>query len=192
MFLCHFPSPGAAAKLPQKPGSYPAPCPVEPGLSSPAGKFPPRRSPGFAWPLQVQSSIGVWGGQGRGMGKQGLSIVGGSSSSPIVVSLENHSGRPFDGLRANGVRDSTRINDRPCMGKYRSYSGGFSCETRADTQWDRGRHTGLPLPFRMSIPPETKPYGRGKAGQSRFWLVGGLLFRQETSEIGTLPSGEAI
>ena len=30
MFLCHFPSPA----LLRKPGSYPAPCPAEPGLSS--------------------------------------------------------------------------------------------------------------------------------------------------------------
>jgi len=45
---------------------------------------------------------------------QGLSIVGGNSSSPFVVSLENHSGRPFDGIRANGGRDSTKIIERPC------------------------------------------------------------------------------
>ena len=68
MFLCHFPSPGAAVKLPQEPGRYPAPCPVEPGLSSPARSPPPRRSPSPARPLQIQSSIGVWGGQGRERG----------------------------------------------------------------------------------------------------------------------------
>ncbi|SVD61981.1 uncharacterized protein METZ01_LOCUS414835, partial [marine metagenome] len=34
-FLCHFPSPSAASLPAKKPGSYPAPCPVEPGLSSP-------------------------------------------------------------------------------------------------------------------------------------------------------------
>ena len=37
MFLCHFPSPATVAKPAQKPGRYPAPCPEEPGLSSPAG-----------------------------------------------------------------------------------------------------------------------------------------------------------
>ena len=42
MFLCHFPSPATARKPPPKPGRYPAPCPVEPGLSSPAGIAPHR------------------------------------------------------------------------------------------------------------------------------------------------------
>ena len=42
MFLCHFPSPAAARKPPPKPGRYPAPCPVEPGLSSPARIAPHR------------------------------------------------------------------------------------------------------------------------------------------------------
>ncbi len=65
MFLCHFPSPGATVKLPRKPGGYPAPCPEEPGLSSPARFPPPRRSPGSARPLQAQSSIPPRGGQGR-------------------------------------------------------------------------------------------------------------------------------
>ncbi len=68
MFLCHFPSPGAAVKPPQKPGRYPAPCPEEPGLSSPAEFPPPRRSPGPAQPLQVQSSIRPQGGQGSHSG----------------------------------------------------------------------------------------------------------------------------
>ena len=46
MFLCHFPS---SAFL-QNPGSYPAPCPVEPGLSSLPNK-PERRSPSLPNPL---------------------------------------------------------------------------------------------------------------------------------------------
>ena len=36
MFLCHFPSPATLSLTPQKPGSYPALCPLEPGLSSPS------------------------------------------------------------------------------------------------------------------------------------------------------------
>ncbi len=46
---------------------------------------------------------------------QGLSIVGGNSSSPFVMSLESHSGRPFDGLRANGGRDSTTMIEIPWL-----------------------------------------------------------------------------
>ena len=36
VFLCHFPSPTTSSLTPQKPGSYPALCPLEPGLSSPS------------------------------------------------------------------------------------------------------------------------------------------------------------
>ena len=53
----------------RKPGRYPAPCPVEPGLSSPIGTSldklrmeQPGRPPGQQ-SLLGQSSIGVWGGQ---------------------------------------------------------------------------------------------------------------------------------
>jgi len=56
MFLCHFPSPMSTAKRPRDPGSYPAPCPEEPGLSSP----PIYRSGGHPayLALQSHSSIG--------------------------------------------------------------------------------------------------------------------------------------
>jgi len=54
------------------------------------------------------SRVGRGWCQGNVVIHQGLSIVGGNSSSPFVVSLENQSGRPFDGLRANGGRDSTK------------------------------------------------------------------------------------
>ena len=69
MFLCHFPSP--ATVLPQPgPGRYPAPCPVEPGLSSPP--ILPRKDGAAATqstrPLAKNSSTLVWGGQvGEGL-----------------------------------------------------------------------------------------------------------------------------
>ncbi len=53
VFLCHFPSPTASLLTPQKPGGYPALCPLEPGLSSPPKtrggghpvcRLPPRRT----------------------------------------------------------------------------------------------------------------------------------------------------
>ena len=82
MFLCHFPSPASVSQPLRKPGSYPAPCPEEPGLSSPARLPPPRRSPGLAWPLQCQSSIGGYGGQGRGD-----SGPISKSANPLILSL---------------------------------------------------------------------------------------------------------
>ena len=88
MFLCHFPSPTHVSA--PTPGSYPAPCPVEPGLSSPRplqsrGGHP--AVPAFSW---IEASIGVEGGQGmadghgmifrqaqdaRGMGPGGIALL---------------------------------------------------------------------------------------------------------------------
>ena len=80
MFLCHFPSPprrrraigttaqGDAAT----PGSYPAPCPVEPGLSSPQRRpasckgrgVVARRPPGRSGVLKGEANIRSFKGQG--------------------------------------------------------------------------------------------------------------------------------
>ena len=67
VFLCHFPSPTASLLTPRKPGGYPAPCPLEPGLSSPSknrggghpvGRLPPGRT-------LAQGLNGVNGSHGR-------------------------------------------------------------------------------------------------------------------------------
>ena len=49
MFLCHFPFPTPANQR-SGPGSYPAPCPEEPGLSSLLPSLEERRSPGLHGP----------------------------------------------------------------------------------------------------------------------------------------------
>ena len=80
MFLCHFPSPprrrraiGATAQGDAAtPGSYPAPCPVEPGLSSPQRRpaarkgrgVAARRPPGRSGVLRGEANIRGFKGQG--------------------------------------------------------------------------------------------------------------------------------
>jgi len=77
--------------------------------------------------LMVGAGYPGWEGGGvKGMRvfERGLSIVGGNSSGPFVVSLENHSGRPFDRLRANGGRDCTRIIERSWVNRRRAPRAG--------------------------------------------------------------------
>jgi len=80
MFLCHFPSPlrrryaiGATAQGgATTPGGYPAPCPVEPGLSSPQRRpaarngrgVAARRPPGRSGVLRGEANIRGFKGQG--------------------------------------------------------------------------------------------------------------------------------
>ena len=70
MFLCHFPSP-ITASCSSGPGSYPAPCPAEPGLSSPQSAS---GGPGGGHPVnvdlsQIDSSITQKEGQAEQQGR---------------------------------------------------------------------------------------------------------------------------
>jgi len=59
-----------------------------------------RTSPALAFGDQTAQDHPNWNAAPR----QGLLIVGGNSLGPFVVSLENDSGRRFDGHRANGLQ----------------------------------------------------------------------------------------
>ncbi len=81
-----------------------------------------RRAQGERWKRLYQDNRQTLTGGGSTVPIQVVSFVrqgqthrsAPTSTSPFVVSLENHSGQPFDGLRANGGRGSTKIIERPC------------------------------------------------------------------------------